>query len=260
MLDVDVAEESTDVDVTPGVSAILTVGSQTQAKSNRKIADLEISNRSLLAINSTLEATKHRQAKELRELRRRLRESRLSLPPPTFRALQEQDGKILDEVEDEEDDEEQETEEQEEDTAEGAKGEADATYWRVRSLISSLLDSGKRALETQPKDLVPVKGKKSGAKVLSAQEVRDWHRDSAVGLEARDMLSADMSMVSDDQLSTFGAEQTEGDMSLTDDAGTNDGLSEEEADASSLLKGLDRQKPARPRRQSPTPPIIISGH
>lgn len=57
------------------------------AKSNRKIADLEITNKSLLAINAILEAEKHRMQKEMRDLRRRLREQRLSLPPAAFRAL-----------------------------------------------------------------------------------------------------------------------------------------------------------------------------
>lgn len=40
----------------------------------RKIADLEITNKSLLAINSGLEVAKHRQGREIRELKRRLRE------------------------------------------------------------------------------------------------------------------------------------------------------------------------------------------
>ncbi|WWC85708.1 uncharacterized protein L201_000574 [Kwoniella dendrophila CBS 6074] len=46
-----------------------------QAKINRKIADLEISNASLLAINKTLEATKSKQRTEILKLRRMLRES-----------------------------------------------------------------------------------------------------------------------------------------------------------------------------------------
>ena len=41
-----------------------------------QIEDLEITNRSLMVINASLEAAKHRQAKEIRDLRRRLRESR----------------------------------------------------------------------------------------------------------------------------------------------------------------------------------------
>ncbi|WWD20012.1 hypothetical protein CI109_104485 [Kwoniella shandongensis] len=46
-----------------------------EAKVNRKIADLEISNASLLAINKMLEATKSKQRTEIIKLRRMLRES-----------------------------------------------------------------------------------------------------------------------------------------------------------------------------------------
>ncbi|WVQ79546.1 hypothetical protein IAT38_001645 [Cryptococcus sp. DSM 104549] len=46
-----------------------------EAKINRKIADLEISNASLLAINKMLEATKSKQRAEIFKLRRRLRET-----------------------------------------------------------------------------------------------------------------------------------------------------------------------------------------
>lgn len=50
-----------------------------KAKVNRKIADLEISNSSLLSINKTLEKTKALQRAEIVKLRRRLREQ--ELPP-----------------------------------------------------------------------------------------------------------------------------------------------------------------------------------
>ncbi|ODN78309.1 hypothetical protein L202_03953 [Cryptococcus amylolentus CBS 6039] len=46
-----------------------------QAKINRKIADLEISNASLMAINKMLETTKSKQRAEIVKLRRRLRET-----------------------------------------------------------------------------------------------------------------------------------------------------------------------------------------
>ena len=48
---------------------------------------MEITNKSLLAINASLEAAKHKQAKEIRDLRRRLRETRLSLPPRVYKEL-----------------------------------------------------------------------------------------------------------------------------------------------------------------------------
>ncbi|EUC59218.1 cytochrome P450 family protein, putative, partial [Rhizoctonia solani AG-3 Rhs1AP] len=62
-----------------------------EARSNRKMADLEISNKSLLAINASLEATKSRQVKEINALRRRLRESRFVLPHSAYLALEQED-------------------------------------------------------------------------------------------------------------------------------------------------------------------------
>jgi hypothetical protein len=49
---------------------------QLEAKTNRKILDLEITNKSLLAINGGLEVVKLKQAREIRELKKRLREGR----------------------------------------------------------------------------------------------------------------------------------------------------------------------------------------
>lgn len=46
-----------------------------EAKKNRKILDLEITNKSLLAINAGLEVTKLKQAREIRELKRKVRMS-----------------------------------------------------------------------------------------------------------------------------------------------------------------------------------------
>ena len=128
-----------------------------------QIADLEITNRSLLAINASLESTKNRQAKEIRDLRRKLRESRLILPPRTYRAVKStmEDERDRDEDEDEDDDDS--------DVEEGE----DETFQRIRGLIDSLIESGKRALETQPEDLRA----SSGTKVLNADELRSW-RDS----------------------------------------------------------------------------------
>ncbi|KAF7303218.1 hypothetical protein MKEN_01285600 [Mycena kentingensis (nom. inval.)] len=137
-----------------------------EAKSVRKIADLEITNRSLLTINTSLEQTKHRQAKEIRELRRKLRESRLILPPREFRAV-----KPTPEEEETDDDEEEDAEE-----AERTLAEHDVTYRRIKVILEGLIESGQRALETTPKDFPePVKV----AKVLSAYEMQDEDADDA---------------------------------------------------------------------------------
>lgn len=126
----------------------------------------------MLSINASLETTKHKQAKEIRELRRKLRESRLILPPRAFQSvkssLDHDDTASEDEGEDDAD----------EDVREGAH---DETYKRVKATIDSLIEAGKRALEETPESFLEGK---SGAKVLHAEEVRMW-RDSSGGLVER---------------------------------------------------------------------------
>ncbi|KAH9047568.1 hypothetical protein EDB84DRAFT_458545 [Lactarius hengduanensis] len=142
-----------------------------EAKSNRKIEDLEITNRSLLAINATLEATKHRQANEIQDLRRKLRESRLVLPPRTFRAIKSSLG-----PEDVADDEDTDDSEDDGDHEDGGDGnEHDAAFSRVKGILEDLLESGRRALRAEPKDF---EGQTRGVKVLSAEEVRSWRGDA----------------------------------------------------------------------------------
>ncbi|KAH8997559.1 hypothetical protein EDB92DRAFT_1443216 [Lactarius akahatsu] len=141
-----------------------------EAKSNRKIEDLEITNRSLLAINATLEATKHRQANEIRDLRRKLRESRLMLPPRTFRAIKSSLGP--EDVADDEDTDESEDGSDHDDG--GDVNEHDAAFSRVKGILEDLLESGRRALRAEPKDF---EGQSRGVKVLSAEEVRSWRGD-----------------------------------------------------------------------------------
>jgi hypothetical protein len=140
-----------------------------------KIADLEITNKSLLAINSSLEATKHKQAKEIRELRRKLRESILVLPPSAYRAVKSSlpteetiEGGIDEDGEDD-DDEQQAV----------VEGKTDETYSRVKSMLEALIESGRKALETRPEDFkIPGEGR---TKVLSEEEARTWRgEDSSI--------------------------------------------------------------------------------
>lgn len=135
-----------------------------------QIADLEITNRSLLAINITLEATKHRQAKEIRDLRRKLRESILILPPVAYHAAKsslEEDGVLKEEEEDEHDDDDPHVEAV-------LDGKTDESYRRVKTLLETLIESGRKALESTPEDF---KGSGTGTKVLSEEEARPWRGD-----------------------------------------------------------------------------------
>lgn len=131
-----------------------------------------------MVINTTLEATKHRQAKEIRDLRRKLRESRLILPPRAFRAVKSASSDD-DAVEDEEDEDDAEDEDGE---VGGARGKEDEIFQRVKGMLDTLLDSGRRALEAKTEDFAEVKG---GAKVLHEVEVRSW-RDSSGGGHGRE--------------------------------------------------------------------------
>ncbi|KAI0094427.1 hypothetical protein BDY19DRAFT_988273 [Irpex rosettiformis] len=161
-----------------------------EAKSNRKIADLEITNKSLMAINSSLEAQKHRQAKEIRDLRRRLRESILILPPRAYREAKSslaEDGTLAEDEEEEEEEVEDEEEEAEQQAV--VDGKNDESYLRVRTLLEALIESGKRALESKPQDFVGTGT--GGTKVLSEEEVRKWRSDdtdtrSVVELDDKD--------------------------------------------------------------------------
>lgn len=169
-----------------------------QAKSNRKvrelisvaqsvfntvpqIADLEITNRSLLAINASLETAKHRQAREIRDLRRKLRESRLILPPLTFRAVKSSL--------DHDDTAEEDDEEEDNDQPEIEVGVGDEVYKRIKVILEGLIETGKRALETTSMDFA--EGGKGGAKVLSAEEVRTWRDSSGAMPETHPGLSSE---------------------------------------------------------------------
>ena len=120
----------------------------------------------MLTINASLETSKHRQAKEIRDLRRKLRESRLILPPRAYRAIK---ANLDHDTEDE--DEEDETE-QEDTSDHTAERKDDEVFKRIRLMVEGLIERGTRALETKPDDFS--EGRKGSAKVLSADEVRNW--------------------------------------------------------------------------------------
>ncbi|CCM04460.1 uncharacterized protein FIBRA_06640 [Fibroporia radiculosa] len=185
-----------------------------EAKSNRKIADLEITNRSLLAINSSLEEAKHRQAKEIRDLKRKLRASRLILPPPAYRAVKSS----LPHDDLAEDDDVVEDEDVEEEQA-ILEGKDDEPYRRVKIMVEGLLESCQRALESKPEDFAECS--KGGAKVLTEEEVRTWRGDNV------DVSSGSFVEVDPDGLPQAGPSENPSDLSSTvadyhDDLGSED--------------------------------------
>ncbi|KAG8935642.1 hypothetical protein FRC03_008990 [Tulasnella sp. 419] len=149
---------------TSSLPAVDKTDPQTEAKTRRKIADLEITNQSLLAINAVLEETKLRQANEIRELRRLLRETRLTLPPKTYAALQSRKSSLP--LSDEDNNS----------SDEDLEKESDPVFDRLRSMIEHMLDDARSAVSQDQQssnrgggtyiDRVPV------VKVLSANEAK----------------------------------------------------------------------------------------
>lgn len=176
-----------------------------EARSNRKIADLEISNKSLLTVNAMLESTKARQAKEIRDLRRRLRESRLVLPPRAYIALEEADP--LEET----GGGEAEEEDSDEDENDVTQDQADETYARVRKLLDGLLSSAKTALETKPESPNAKSGRTSmPIRVLNVHEVEqyadsdgDHDADDTGDSKATESVAEDLESVDEDSPSAI---------------------------------------------------------
>jgi hypothetical protein len=119
-------------------------------------------------INASLEETKHRQAREIRELKRKLRESRLGLPPRTFKQLQSDELETSSSSEDGEDSDIQSPLSRQ--TKDGLRKQ-DETYERVQMLLENLLETGKRALESTIADHASTN---TGTKVLHEIEARSW--------------------------------------------------------------------------------------
>jgi len=149
-----------------------------------QIADLEITNQSLMVINASLEAAKHRQAKEIRDLRRRLRESRLILPPKAYRLVTGQAGNSSFDA-DLDDDEDEEDEDTDEIGTLDVEKINDEGFKRCRNLLETLLEDGRQALASKPEDFEVEP--RSATKVLHAEELRseadpdeqDGHDDDA---------------------------------------------------------------------------------
>ena len=103
------------------------------------------------------------------------------LPPRTYRAVESSlghDDKAEDDDDDNGDDDDGETNDK--------KDAGDEAYQRVKVILERLLESGRRALERKPEELLPG----GGTKVLSPDEIRNW-RDSSGGRSDRTMLPDD---------------------------------------------------------------------
>ena len=126
----------------------------------------------------------------------------------------------------------------------------DEIYKRIKVILDGLLESGQAALETQVKDFP--EGGRGGAKVLSPEELKDYHgnqdlagegsHEQRLGLGQRDQHD-------DDDM------PSEADMSF--DSVGNDTLnyaSEDEVESMTIPAG------SPPRSSPPPPPILITQH
>ena len=102
----------------------------------------------------------------MRELRRKLRESRLMLPPRAYRTLKSSLS-----PEDMADDEDIDDDSNGDDDGDD---EHDVSYKRIKGILEDLLETGRRALRAEPRDF---ERQCSGVKVLSAEEVRSWRNN-----------------------------------------------------------------------------------
>lgn len=119
-----------------------------------------------LAINASLEADKLRQSREIRDLRRRLRESRLSLPPRTYNELVKSSP------------EEPSLEESDDEDQAAQEPDPDPVYDHVRDLIDSLLVRATQAMENVEKP-----PSTAAFKVLSAAEVETYEHGRKAAAE-----------------------------------------------------------------------------
>lgn len=156
-----------------------------EAKKDRKILDLEITNKSLLAINASLEVTKVKQTAEIRDLRRRIREGRMSLAPgPLGSALglapaqggEEEEGEWF------------------EDAEEGAEEdpELEAAHVRCKALIDRMVANARAAI------LSKYEPPKEGNKVLHPAEIAQLEEERrAKRLAEREAKGAGIDITSD---------------------------------------------------------------
>lgn len=171
----------------PLLSPALEVDAEAQeAKKNRKILDLEITNKSLLAINSGLEVVKLKHVREIRELKRKLREGRgLGSRMGVGVSDEEGDG-ILEE------DEEGSEEEDSDDGEEGSLAvELEMAHARCKTLIDGMVN---QARETILYKYEMDRDAKGGNRVLHPAEVEMMHGQT--GDEAEDVDMAALSLAS----------------------------------------------------------------
>ncbi|SGY49080.1 BQ5605_C001g00735 [Microbotryum silenes-dioicae] len=159
-------------------SSIDEMSEEKEARIQRKILDLEITNKSLLGINASLEQLKIKHTAELRDLRRRMRESNAGIALAPFRTplsprktkAASTNGSIspFEGMSSDEDDDEGEEDDDDDDNEAAWERilEKDPHYAAVCQTIEALLRRGKMAIESK------VEEKELGGRVLHALEIQ----------------------------------------------------------------------------------------
>ncbi|GAK64789.1 uncharacterized protein PAN0_006d3004 [Moesziomyces antarcticus] len=177
-------------------------GEAEEARIHRKLLDLEITNKSLLAINSALEVTKLKQAKEIRELKRRLREGRsLSFGAVSRDSVGSGVFSDDDALESESDDDASDFVMAREDP------ELEAAHQRCKDLVDGMVEQARRAILAEYE--AP---ENTGGKVLHPAEIEEMQRVAEEG----DETGADTTFATDLLETSITFDHSSGDTSRED--------------------------------------------
>lgn len=140
-------------------------GEADEARVHRKLLDLEITNKSLLAINSALEVTKLKQAREIRELKRRLRDGR-GLPAAAASRNSAASVVLSDE------DDLTESDDDDDDLLVKEDPELEAAHQRCKLLVDSMVEQARKAILAEYDE-----PENTGGKVLHPAELEEMQRE-----------------------------------------------------------------------------------
>uniref|UniRef100_V5E4H3 Uncharacterized protein n=2 Tax=Kalmanozyma brasiliensis (strain GHG001) TaxID=1365824 RepID=V5E4H3_KALBG len=141
------------------------VGEADEARVHRKLLDLEITNRSLLAINSALEVTKLKQAREIRELKKRLRDGK-GLPVAATSRSSAGSAAFSDE------DDLTDSDDDDDDLLVKDDPELEAAHQRCKLLVDHMVEQARKAILAEHD-----KPEHTGGKVLHPAELEEMQRE-----------------------------------------------------------------------------------
>lgn len=216
-------------------------GEAEEARVHRKLLDLEITNKSLMAINSALEVTKLKQAKEIRELKRRLRDGRgLSIGPiPRGSAS----GTLFSDEEDLGTD----SDEDGDDFVVREDPELEAAHQRCKDLVDNMVEQARQAILAEYDEPENTRGK-----VLHPAEIAEMQREMEDGNDTE----ADTTVATDAVETSMTFDRSSGDTSKDDGLSTSSSHSQAEGHmvssptSSNATNGLQDASPPLQLKQS----------